>query len=242
MEAIEVRGLTKYYGKLCAVDNLDFTVHQGEIFGLLGVNGAGKTTTVKMLSCLSRPSCGDAVLNGKSIVNDAAAVKRCIGVSPQETAVAPLLTVRENMDFMCGVYGLSKDKKAAKLSELCDRFGLSEVLERKAGKLSGGWQRRLSIALALVGEPQTVFLDEPTLGLDVIAKAELHELIRSLSAASTVVLTTHYMEEAEALCDRIAIMKSGRIIALDTPEGLKTAAGESDFEAAFIALVKEAGK
>lgn len=242
MEAIKVRGLTKYYGKLCAVDALDFSVEEGEIFGLLGVNGAGKTTTVKMLSCLSRPSSGNAFLNGKSIVTDTAAVKRSIGVSPQETAVAPLLTVRENIEFMCGVYGLSKDKKAAKLSELCKRFELAEVLDRKAGKLSGGWQRRLSIALALVGEPQIVFLDEPTLGLDVIAKAELHELIRSLSAVSTVVLTTHYMEEAEALCNRIAIMKSGRIIALNTPEGLKDAAGKSDFESAFITLIKEAEK
>lgn len=240
MEAIKAVGLTKCYGAITAVDGIDLAVEKGEIFGLLGVNGAGKTTTVKMLSCLTKPTSGEAFINGKSILRDTAEVKRAIGVSPQETAVAPLLSVRENLEFMCGVYGHSKTKSAELISELTERFALTEVLDRKAGKLSGGWQRRLSIALALVGEPETVFLDEPTLGLDVIAKAELHELISELAKTATVVLTTHYMEEAESLCDRIAIMKQGRIIALGTPAELKAAAGKDDFEAAFIALVKEA--
>ncbi len=242
MEAIKAIGLTKCYGAINAVDGIDLTVEKGEIFGLLGVNGAGKTTTVKMLSCLTKPTSGEAFINGKSILRDTSEVKRVIGVSPQETAVAPLLGVRENLEFMCGIYGHSKEKTAELTAELTERFALTEVLNRKAGKLSGGWQRRLSIALALVGEPETVFLDEPTLGLDVIARAELHELISELAKTATVVLTTHYMEEAESLCDRIAIMKQGRIIALGTPAELKAAAGKDDFEAAFIALVKEAEK
>lgn len=238
MDAIKIEGLTKRYGELTAVDGLELSVRKGEVFGLLGVNGAGKTTTVKMLSCLTKPDSGDALLNGRSIVSEASAVKRVIGVSPQETAVAPNLSVRENLEFMCGVFGYSKEKMRSKTAELSVRFGLGEVEHRRAGKLSGGWQRRLSIALALVGEPEILFLDEPTLGLDVIARSELHEFISSLSDEVTVVLTTHYMEEAEALCDRIGIMKDGRLIALGTAQELCAAAGKNGFEAAFVALVK----
>lgn len=238
MDAIKIEGLTKRYGELTAVDGLELSVRKGEVFGLLGVNGAGKTTTVKMLSCLTKPDSGDALLNGRSIVSEASAVKRVIGVSPQETAVAPNLSVRENLEFMCGVFGYSKEKMRSKTAELSVRFGLGEVEHRRAGKLSGGWQRRLSIALALVGEPEILFLDEPTLGLDVIARSELHEFISSLSDEVTVVLTTHYMEEAEALCDRIGIMKDGRLIALGTARELCAAAGKNGFEAAFVALVK----
>lgn len=238
MEAIRIEKLTKRYGTLTAVSELELSIHGGETFGLLGVNGAGKTTTVKMLSCLTRPDSGDAYLNGKSIVSESAEVKSIIGVSPQETAVAPNLSVRENLEFMCGVFGFSKDKTRSKTEELIVSFDLDSVADRKAGKLSGGWQRRLSIALALVGEPEILFLDEPTLGLDVIARSELHDFIRSLPEEVTVVLTTHYMEEAEALCDRIGIMKEGRLIALGTVPELCALAGKDGFEAAFVALVK----
>ena len=238
MEAIRIEKLTKRYGTLTAVSELELSIHGGETFGLLGVNGAGKTTTVKMLSCLTRPDSGDAYLNGKSIVSESAEVKSIIGVSPQETAVAPNLSVRENLEFMCGVFGFSKDKTRSKTEELIVSFDLGSGADRKAGKLSGGWQRRLSIALALVGEPEILFLDEPTLGLDVIARSELHDFIRSLPEEVTVVLTTHYMEEAEALCDRIGIMKEGRLIALGTVPELCALAGKDGFEAAFVALVK----
>ncbi len=240
MYAIETKGLTKKYKDITAVDALDLTVEEGELFSLLGVNGAGKTTTVKMLSCLSKPSEGDALLLGKSILSESAQVKRFIAVSPQETAVAPNLNVCENLALMCGVHGFLKEKREEKIKELSDALGLSSVLARRVGKLSGGWQRRLSIAMALIGEPKILFLDEPTLGLDVIARSELWETIRALKGRVTIILTTHYMEEAEALSDRIAIMKDGRLLACGTPDSLKARAGEDKFENAFIAIVKGA--
>lgn len=238
MNAISAKKLTKKYKDLTAVDDLNLTVEQGELFSLLGVNGAGKTTTIKMLSCLTKPSSGDAFLNGNSIVSDTAAVKGIIGVSPQETAVAPNLTVKENLALMCGVHGFSKDKKKDKIEELSLQFGLEQILGKKAGKLSGGWQRRLSIAMALIGEPEILFLDEPTLGLDVIARSDLWDTIRSLKGTITMILTTHYMEEAEALSDRIGIMKDGKLLALGTAEALKEKTGKEKFEDAFVAIVK----
>ena len=238
MPAIETEKLRKEYQDITAVDGLDLRVEQGELFALLGVNGAGKTTTIKMLSCLCRPTSGDAHLNGKSIVHDAAAVKAIIGVSPQETAVAPNLTVKENLELMCGVHGFSREKQTEKMAELSGQFGLDSVLKKKAGKLSGGWQRRLSIAMALISEPQILFLDEPTLGLDVLARSDLWDSIRALKGEITIVLTTHYMEEAEALSDRIGIMKGGKLLMVGTAEELKRAAGKDKFEEAFVAIVK----
>ena len=238
MPAIETEKLRKEYKDITAVDGFDLRVEQGELFALLGVNGAGKTTTIKMLSCLCRPTSGDAYLNGKSIVHDAAAVKAIIGVSPQETAVAPNLTVKENLELMCGVHGFSREKQAEKTAELSGQFGLDSVLKKKAGKLSGGWQRRLSIAMALISEPQILFLDEPTLGLDVLARSDLWDSIRALKGEITIVLTTHYMEEAEALSDRIGIMKGGKLLMVGTAEELKRAAGKDKFEEAFVAIVK----
>ena len=240
MSAIEIKELSKRYKDLTAVDRLSLTIGEGELFSLLGVNGAGKTTTIKMLSCLTRPSGGDALLNGRSILHDSDGVKSIIAVSPQETAVAPLLSVRENLALMAGIHGMTKAETAAKIAELSDRLGLGSVLQRKAGKLSGGWQRRLSIAMALISDPEILFLDEPTLGLDVLARSELWELIRSLKGRMTIVLTTHYMEEAEALSDRTGIMKNGRLIALGTPAEIKAQAGTERFEEAFVKLVKEA--
>ena len=238
MNAIEIKGLTKKYKDTLAVDGLELSIPQGELFSLLGVNGAGKTTTIKMLSCLIKPDGGEAYLLGHGICEDAAAVKAVIGISPQETAVAPNLTVKENLELMCGVQGFSKAKSEEKVEALIREFSLEEIRNKRAGKLSGGWQRRLSIAMALIGEPKILFLDEPTLGLDVIARSELWDTIRALKGRITIVLTTHYMEEAEALSDRIGIMKSGRLIALGTAEALKQQAGKERFEEAFVVIVK----
>ena len=238
MDAIRTEGLTKKYKDVAAVDNLNLSVRKGELFSLLGVNGAGKTTTIKMLSCLIQPTKGDAFLGGKSIRNDTAAVKSIIAVSPQETAVAPGLSVGENLELMCGVHGLLKNKKKEKISELTKLLGLEAVINKKAGKLSGGWQRRLSIAMALISEPEILFLDEPTLGLDVLARSELWDIIRSLKGKVTILLTTHYMEEAEALSDRIAIMKDGRLLICGTADMIKKTGKAVNLEQAFIQIVK----
>ena len=242
MEAIRTVNLTKKYKDITAVDRLNLTIEGGELFALLGVNGAGKTTTIKMLCGLARPTSGDAFLAGHSVVSETAAVKRVIGVSPQETAVAPGLTALENLRLMAGVHGFSREKQNERIDELAAAFDLGGVLGKRAGKLSGGWQRRLSLAMALIGEPEILFLDEPTLGLDVIARAELWDVIRALRGRVTVILTTHYMEEAETLSDRIAVMKSGRVLAEGTAEALKARAGCERFEDAFIALVRGEGR
>lgn len=208
------------------------------MFALLGVNGAGKSTTIKMLSCLTEPTSGDAFLNGKSICKNTADVKEMIAVSPQETAVAPGLSVLENLELICGVHRFAKEKRNAKIEEVTELLGLETVINKKAGKLSGGWQRRLSIAMALISEPQILFLDEPTLGLDVLARSDLWDIIRSLKGKVTIILTTHYMEEAEALSDRIAIMKDGNLLICDTADKIKEKAGTEDFEQAFVRIVK----
>lgn len=238
MQAIKTMKLVKQYKNITAVDKLDLEIQQGELFSLLGVNGAGKTTTIKMLTGLTRPTSGDAYVGGYSITKEVDKVKRLIGVSPQETAVAPNLSVKENMELICGIYGFSKEKTREKIAELSKQHGLDEVLQRKAGKLSGGWQRRVSIAMALISEPQILFLDEPTLGLDVLARHELWDVIRSLKGKITIILTTHYMEEAEALSDRIGIMRNGRLLAIGTVEELNRKAGTNDFEKAFVSIVK----
>ena len=242
MNAIETKALTKQYKDVTAVRDLDLTVRAGELFALLGVNGAGKTTTIKMLSCLTRPTAGDALLLGKSISREPDAVKRLIAVSPQETAVAPKLTVKENLALMAGIHGSNAADIQQKVSRLSEEFGLTEVLNKAAGKLSGGWQRRLSIAMALILDPEILFLDEPTLGLDVLARAELWEQIRALKGKITIILTTHYMEEAEALSDRIGVMGRGRLIRVGTAAELKEATGTDSLENAFIALAKEGTK
>ena len=207
MNAIKIENLTKRYKDLTAVDNLSLDIAEGELFSLLGVNGAGKTTTIKMLSCLSSPTSGDALVLGESICKNPAGVKALIGVSPQETAVASGLTVRENLEFICGIYAFPKEKTTQKVAQVASMLSLESVLDKKAAKLSGGYARRLSIAMALISEPRVLFLDEPTLGLDVLARSELWDIIRSLKGKVTIILTTHYMEEAEALSDRIGIMK-----------------------------------
>ena len=239
MPAIQAHALVKQYKTLTAVDGLSLSIRRGELFALLGVNGAGKTTAIKMLSCLSAPTSGDATVGGFSITKEPDKVKRLIGVSPQETAVAPNLTVKENLELICGIHGFTKEKTRSKTEELSHQFALHTVLTRKAGKLSGGWQRRVSIAMALISEPDILFLDEPTLGLDVMARYDLWEAIRALKGRITIILTTHYMEEAETLSDRIGIMKSGRLLAEGTAKELKNLAGTDSFETAFVKIVRE---
>lgn len=239
MQGIKITELVKRYKNITAVDKLNLEIRQGELFALLGVNGAGKTTTIKMLTCITKPTDGDASAGGFSVVNEPEKVKRLIGVSPQESAVAPNLSVKENLELICGIHGFSKEKTKEKIKELSNKFTLETVLSRKAGKLSGGYKRRVSIAMALISEPEILFLDEPTLGLDVIARHELWNIIRSLKGTSTIILTTHYMEEAETLSDRTGIMKDGKLLATGTAEELKEKTGTADFESAFLAVIKE---
>ena len=240
MQAIQIMELCKRYKNITAVDKLRLDIQQGELFSLLGVNGAGKTTTIKMLSCLTKPTAGDALVGGHSITKEPEQVKQRIGVSPQETAVAPNLSVKENLELICGIHGFQKDKTEEKIRELSRQFALESVLHRRISRLSGGWQRRVSIAMALISQPQILFLDEPTLGLDVIARHNLWKVIRALKGRITIILTTHYMEEAEALSDRIGIMKGGRLLAAGTAEELKAQAGTDDFETAFVSIVEGA--
>ena len=237
MNAIEIKNLTKKYKDVIAVDDLNLTIKKGELFSLLGVNGAGKTTTIKMLCCLTRPTSGDAILNGKSITNNYEEVKKIINVSPQETAIAPNLTVYENLEFIAGIYNI-KDKN--KIEEMIKSFKLERIRNKKSSKLSGGWQRRLSIAMALLSSPEILFLDEPTLGLDVLARRELWNIIKKLKGKITIILTTHYMEEAEELSDRIAIMKDGLLIDIDTSSNYIKKTKSKNFEDAFVSIVSEA--
>jgi ABC-2 type transport system ATP-binding protein len=236
MTAIETKGLSKTYKATRAVEDLNLTIEKGELFALLGVNGAGKTTTIKMLSCLIKPSSGDATLMGNSVVTSPLKVKEIINVSPQETAVAPNLFVRENLELMCGIYGYDSKTAREKTDKTIKDFSLSEIEKSRARILSGGWQRRLSIAMAIITEPEILFLDEPTLGLDVLARRELWRIIEKMKGKITIVLTTHYLEEAKALADRIAIMSRGKLVAVGTAGELKTLANADNFEDAFVAL------
>lgn len=240
MEAIKTYELVKKYKDITAVNKLQLTVHKGELYALLGVNGAGKSTTIKMLSCLTLPSSGDAEVMGHSIVTESDRVKAVINVSPQETAVAPKLSVRENLELISRIYGADKTEARSRTDEMLDRLSMREIEKKRASTLSGGWQRRLSIAMALITQPEVLFLDEPTLGLDVLARRELWSLIEKLKGKMTVILTTHYLEEAEILSDRIGIMAHGVLRAEGTAEELKAEAGKDDFEEAFIVLAGEA--
>lgn len=242
MNAIETTNLTKRYKEKTAVDGLNLSIREGELFALLGVNGAGKTTTIKMLSGLVKPSEGDANVLGKSILSHSSEVKAVINVSPQETAIAPGLTVRENLELIAGIYGSTKRQAVKKAEESIAAFGLSEIKSQKAKTLSGGWQRRLSIAMALISEPQVLFLDEPTLGLDVLARRELWTVIEKLKGKVTVILTTHYLEEAESLADRIGIMANGNLQIVGSADELMEKANTSNFEDAFIAFAQEGGE
>ena len=240
MYSIETSQLTKRYKDVTAVDGLDMKVLDGEIFSLLGVNGAGKTTAIRMLSSLTQPTSGTARVGGHDLINDSEKIKKIIAISPQETAVAPGLSVKENLELIAGLFGFTREQRDEKIRELSETFGLASVLGKRAVKLSGGWQRRLSIAMALISEPKILFLDEPTLGLDVIARSELWEVIRSLKGKATVILTTHYMEEAEALSDRIGIMKDGKLLTVGTAREIMDMTGRDRFEDAFVSVVRGA--
>ncbi|MBQ8907943.1 MAG: ABC transporter ATP-binding protein [Clostridia bacterium] len=237
MNAIEIKGLTKRYKDTVAVDGVSLDIRENELFGLLGVNGAGKTTLIKMLACLLAPDGGEGTVMGLSIAKDAPRIKALIGYSTQETAVAKNLSVRENLAFYGSLYGLGREEVAKRTEALIARFSLEKVADKRVGKLSGGYQRKVSIALAIISEPKILFLDEPTLGLDVLARRELWRIIRDIQKNTTVILTTHYLEEAEALSDRVAIMVEGRLLDVDTPRGLIAKTGADSFEDAFIKTV-----
>lgn len=236
--AIEIKNLTKRFGEKTAVKNLNLQIEKGGIFALLGVNGAGKTTTIRMLTGLSKPTAGEAYVMGFSVEKELAKVKEVCDISPQDTSVAPNLTVRENLEFMAQIYGFSKEETKKRVAKIIRKFSLEDVEKTYAKKLSGGWQRRVSIAMALISKPQVLFLDEPTLGLDVLARAELWDILRDIKKETTIVLTTHYMEEAEALSDEVAVMVGGEILAKGTVEELKELTGQDSLEKAFIQIAK----
>ena len=238
MYAIETKDLCKSYKSLKAVNKLNLTVNEGELFSLLGVNGAGKTTTIKILCGLTKESGGEAFICGKSIDTNRDEIKRIINVSPQETAVAPNLTVRENLELIAGIYGYTGDSLVKRVEEVTEQFSLEKVMSQRAKTLSGGWQRRLSIAMAIISEPKVLFLDEPTLGLDVLARRELWRVIKDLKGSVTIVLTTHYMEEAQELSDRIGIMAKGKLLTVDTPKKLMEKTSSKDIEEAFVKIAE----
>lgn len=240
MTAIKIKDLTKAYRDIVAVDNLTLEIADNELIGLLGVNGAGKTTLIKMLAGLLKPTSGDAFIFGKSILSSPALIKSVIGYSTQETAVAKNLTVRENLTFYGGLYGLSRGETEDRANLLIKTFSLEEVENKRVSKLSGGYKRKVSIALALISRPKILFLDEPTLGLDVLARRELWRIINLIKKDTTIILTTHYLEEAYALCDRVAVMAGGRLLDVDTADSLIKKTGAATFEDAFIKIVKGA--
>ena len=234
MLSIETKNLTKKFKEKTVVNGIELRINEGELFALLGTNGAGKTTTIKMLSTLILPTDGEIKINGLDIIKDRQKIKEIINVSPQETAIAPNLSVKENLEFMAGVYKIPN--KEEKINELVKMFKLEEVLNQKAKTLSGGWQRKVSIAIALINEPKILFLDEPTLGLDVIERKELWNVIEKLKGKITIILTTHYMEEAESLSDIIGIMAKGNLVDVGTAKELIKRAGTKNFEDAFVKI------
>lgn len=234
MYAIKTSKLTKKYKEKVVVNGIDLLIKEGELFSLLGVNGAGKTTTIKMLSGLILPTSGEILIDNMNMKDDVYKIKQILNVSPQETAIAPNLTVKENLEFMAGVYQINN--KENKINELINQFKLDDILNKKAKTLSGGWQRRLSIAVSLINEPKILFLDEPTLGLDVIARKELWNVINELKGKITIILTTHYMEEAESLSDRIGIMANGDLVDVGTKDELINKVNAENFEDAFVSI------
>lgn len=241
MFAVQTKGLVKKYKTKTAVSGLDLAVNEGEIYALLGVNGAGKTTTIRMLTCLSKPTDGECWVCGKNCVSEMSDVKSLTGISPQDTAVAEKLTVRENLELICGIYEYNKEKTRESVEKMIELFGLEGYKNASAKTLSGGWKRKLSIAMAMIGEPKVLFLDEPTLGLDVLARRELWHVVESLKGKITIILTTHYMEEAEQLSDRIGIMINGVLKAEGTLSELETLAGEQGLENVFVKIAEKEG-
>lgn len=236
--SIEIKGLRKEFGSKAAVKDLTLTIPEGCLYALLGINGAGKTTTIRMLTGLTKPTAGEAYVMGHSITSELPEVKKLVNISPQETSVAPNLTVRENLEFIAGIYGFDKAKTKEKVAQMIEQFSMEEVEHQKAKTLSGGWQRKLNIAMALITEPRVLFLDEPTLGIDVLARRELWRKIEALKGKITIILTTHYMEEAESLADEIAIMAKGELMATGSPAELMCRTETERLEDAFIKIVE----
>ena len=236
MSIIKIENLTKRYKTKKALSNVTLEINEGELFGLLGVNGAGKTTLIKILCLLSKKTSGSVVINGLDIENDAEKIKEIIAVSPQETAIASNLTVKENLEFFANIY--SKENSEI-INKLINQFDLGDVLSERAKTLSGGYKRRLSIAVALISKPKILFLDEPTLGLDVFSRRELWEIIKELKKSTTIILTSHYLEEIENLCQRVAILSKGNLVKVGTIEEIKEETGTKSFENAFIKLLSE---
>ena len=240
MLAVKCENVTKKFKEVTALDSCSLEVDEGQLFGLLGVNGAGKTTLIKILCGLSKLNGGSACVFGKDVNGEMGEIKPLIGISPQETSVAGKLTVKENLEFFAEIYYKDKAEQKSAVERVIETFSLQEVLSRRAKTLSGGWQRRLSIAAALVSAPKILFLDEPTLGLDVLARRELWQVIRKIKGETTIVLTSHYLEEIEALCDKVAVLVKGRVVATGTVDEIKSGVGESSFEEAFVRIVTEA--
>lgn len=237
MNAITINNLTKKYKNINAVSDLSIHIHQGEVFTILGTNGAGKSTTIKMLTTLVKPTSGTATIMGYDIIKEKEKIRKFINISPQETAIANNLTVLENLEFFAGIYNINDSKQ--KINDLIMLFKLQNVLKQKVKTLSGGYKRKVSIAVSLINSPKILFLDEPTLGLDVISRRELWEIINVLKKDTTIILTTHYMEEAEALSDKIAIMNQGRLLVVDTPDNLKQNYLKSTIEEVFTSVILE---
>ena len=234
MSIIEIENLCKNYKTKKALKELSLEINQGELFGLLGVNGAGKTTLIKILCGLTKKNSGSVKISGYDLDKDIDKIKEIIDISPQETSVANNLSVKENLEFFSNIYGSGQDV----INDIVETFSLEEVLSQKAKTLSGGYKRRLSIAIALVSNPQILFLDEPTLGLDVFARRELWTIIKKLHKSITIILTSHYLEEIENLCDRVAILSHGQLLKTGTIEEIKTQTNTQNFEDAFIKLVE----
>lgn len=239
MDAIKVSNLTKQFKNVLAVNNISFNVKEGEIFGVLGLNGAGKTTTIKMMSGLTRPTSGNIKVFDYDIYKDINKIKSIIGVSPQESAIANNLTVKENIELMASLYFKDKAKIKNNTERVINNLGLESYINRRAKTLSGGYKRRLSIAMALVTNPRILFLDEPTLGLDVINRHELWNVINNLKGKVTIILTSHYMEEISALVDDIAIMKNGKILMINNLGTILKSTNTNSLEEAFIKIVGE---
>lgn len=236
MSIISIENLTKCYKTKKALLDVSLQINEGELFGLLGVNGAGKTTLIKILCLLSKKTSGSVVINGFDIERDAEKIKEIIAVSPQETAIANNLTVKENLEFFANIY--SKNNSEI-INELINDFDLSSVLSQKAKTLSGGYKRRLSIAVAIISKPKILFLDEPTLGLDVFSRRELWQIIKKLQKSTTIILTSHYLEEIENLCQRVAILSKGKLVKVGSIQEIKETTCANTFEDAFIKLLSE---
>lgn len=246
MEAVKIENIKKYFKQkkkiIQAVDDVSFSIHENELFGLLGVNGAGKSTLIQLISGLIQPTSGNVICFEMDSYLKMKEVKQIINVSPQETAIAEKLSVYENLIFMAELYGIGKEEAIKKANEMIDEFSLEDVKNQKAKTLSGGYQRRLSIAMALITSPRILILDEPTLGLDVIARRELWDIIEKLRSKMTIILTTHYLEEGENLCDRIAILVKGKLKALGSIEELKRLGNSNQFEDAFVHIATGKGE